>query len=96
MDIKSYMTRIGQQARKAASEMARADTDTKNRALRYIAEAIRRDVAQLRAANQKDLDIAAENGLEPALLKAVSGCKGAGDAESAHRFLPAPPRFQGT
>lgn len=68
MDIKSYMTRIGQQARKAASEMARADTDTKNRALRYIAEAIRRDVAQLRAANQKDLDIAAENGLEPALL----------------------------
>ena len=52
MDIKSYMTRIGQQARKAASEMARADTDTKNRALRYIAEAIRRDVAQLRAANQ--------------------------------------------
>lgn len=68
MDIKSYMTRIGQQARKAASEMARTDTDTKNRALRYIAEAIRRDVAQLRAANQKDLDIAAENGLEPALL----------------------------
>lgn len=68
MDIKSYMTQIGQQARKAASEMARADTDTKNRALRYIAEAIRRDVAQLRAANQKDLDIAAENGLEPALL----------------------------
>ena len=68
MDIKSYMTRIGQQARKAASEMARADTDTKNRVLRYIAEAIRRDVAQLRAANQKDLDIAAENGLEPALL----------------------------
>ena len=68
MDMKSYMTRIGQQARKAASEMARADTDTKNRALRYIAEAIRRDVAQLRAANQKDLDIAAENGLEPALL----------------------------
>lgn len=68
MDIKSYMTRIGQQARKAASEMARADTDTKNRALRYIAEAIRRDVAQLRAANQKDLDIAGENGLEPALL----------------------------
>ncbi len=68
MDIKSYMTRIGQQARKAASQMAKADTDTKNRALRYIAEAIRRDVAQLRAANQKDLDIASENGLEPALL----------------------------
>ncbi len=68
MDIKSYMTRIGQQARKAASEMARADTDTKNRALRYIAEAIRRDVALLRAANRKDLDIAGENGLEPALL----------------------------
>lgn len=68
MEIKSYMTRIGRQARQAASQMAKADTATKNRALTYIAEAIRRDTALLRAANQKDLDIARNNGLEPALL----------------------------
>lgn len=68
MEIKSYMARIGQQARAASAQMAKADTATKNRALMFIAEAIRRDVALLRAANRKDLDIAQDNGLEPALL----------------------------
>ena len=68
MEIKSYMTRIGQQAREAASLMAKADTATKNRALLFIAQAIRREVALLRAANRKDLDIAKDNGLEAALL----------------------------
>ena len=72
MEIKSYMTRIGQQARQAAGRMAKADTVTKNRALTYIAEAIRRDAALLRAANQKDLDTARDNGLEPALLDRLS------------------------
>ena len=47
MEIKSYMTRIGQQAREAASLMAKADTATKNRALLFIAQAIRREVALL-------------------------------------------------
>ena len=68
MEIKSYMTRIGQQAREAASKMAKADTATKNRALLFNAQAIRREVSLLRAANQKDLDIAKDNGLEAALL----------------------------
>lgn len=68
MDIKSYMTCVGQQARDAARQMARADTATKNRALSFIARAIRREAALLRAANQKDLDIAKDNGLEAALL----------------------------
>ncbi len=68
MEIKSYMTRIGQQAREAAMQMAKTDTATKNRALMFIAEAIRRDVALLRTANRKDLDMAEVSGLEPALL----------------------------
>ncbi len=68
MEIKNYMARIGQQARQAAGQMAKADTSTKNRALMYIAEAIRRDIAMLRTANRKDLDAARDNGLEPALL----------------------------
>ena len=55
MDIKDYMTRIGKQAREAAAVMAKADTATKNRALIYIAEAIRRETSALREANQKDL-----------------------------------------
>lgn len=68
MEIKSYMTRIGKQAREAANLMAKADTATKNKALMFIAEAIRRDINSLCAANRKDLETAKNNGLEPALL----------------------------
>ena len=68
MEIKNYMTRIGKQAREAAEVMAKADTATKNRALLFIAEAIRREVPLLREANQKDLVLAREKGLETALL----------------------------
>ncbi len=68
MEIRDYMTRIGMQAREAAGIMARADTTTKNKALLFIAEAIRREAALLRDANQKDLAAAREKGLEAALL----------------------------
>jgi glutamate-5-semialdehyde dehydrogenase len=68
MDINDYMTRLGQQARAAARAMARADTATRNRALLLIADAVQRDAALLREANQLDLQAARANGLEPALL----------------------------
>ena len=67
MDIKQYMEQLGQQARKASRAMARANTATRNRALTLIADAIERDADALRAANQLDMDAAA-NGLEPAML----------------------------
>ena len=68
MDIKHYMEQLGQQARKASRAMARADSATRNRALTLIADAIEREAAQLRAANQLDMDAAAANGLAPAML----------------------------
>ncbi|NGZ86945.1 glutamate-5-semialdehyde dehydrogenase [Duganella aceris] len=68
MDIKHYMQQLGQQARSASRAMARADSATRNRALTLIADAIERDAAQLRAANQLDMDAAAANGLAPAML----------------------------
>lgn len=68
MDIKHYMEQLGQQARAASRAMARADSATRNRALTLIADAIERDAAQLRAANQMDMDAAAANGLAPAML----------------------------
>ncbi|WP_334190328.1 glutamate-5-semialdehyde dehydrogenase [Noviherbaspirillum sp.] len=68
MDIKQYMNDVGQRARKASRAMAKADSGAKNRALALIAAAIRRDADLLRAANQKDLAAARENGLAPALL----------------------------
>jgi glutamate-5-semialdehyde dehydrogenase len=68
MDIQHYMNTIGRQAREASRAAARADTNQKNRALRAIAAAIRRDTATLLAANKEDLDAARAAGLEPAML----------------------------
>jgi glutamate-5-semialdehyde dehydrogenase len=67
-NITDYMHTIGRQARSASRAMARADSATRNRALLLIAAAIERDADALRAANRRDMDAAAANGLEPALL----------------------------
>jgi glutamate-5-semialdehyde dehydrogenase len=67
-NITNYMHQIGRQARAASRGMAKADTATRNQALLLIAAAIERDADMLRAANQRDLEAAAANGLEPALL----------------------------
>ena len=68
MDIKHYMTEVGQRARKASRAMAKADTSARNRALSLIAAAIRGDADALRAANRKDLEAARTNGLAEAML----------------------------
>ena len=68
MDIEQYMQNVGRQAREAARSVARADTGTKNAALRAIAAAIRRETAALVAANQEDLAAARAAGLEAAML----------------------------
>ena len=68
MNIEQYMQEVGQRARKASRAMAKADTSAKNQALLLIAAAIRRDADILRAANQKDLEAARANGLEPAMI----------------------------
>lgn len=68
MNITEYMQQVGQRARAASRAMARSDSATRNRALLLIADAIVRDSALLRAANQLDLDGAAAAGLAPAML----------------------------
>ena len=68
MNIQEYMQHLGENARLASRAMAKADTNTKNHALRAIAVAIRREVNSLLAANAKDLDAAKANGLEDAML----------------------------
>jgi glutamate-5-semialdehyde dehydrogenase len=68
MDIQHYMNTIGRQSREASRAAARADTNQKNRALRAIAAAIRRDTAALLVANREDLAAARDAGLEPAML----------------------------
>lgn len=68
MNITEYMQQVGQRARAASRAMARSDSATRNRALLLIADAIVRDSALLRAANQLDHDAAAAGGLAPAML----------------------------
>jgi glutamate-5-semialdehyde dehydrogenase len=68
MNIKDYMQQLGQAARLASRAMAKANTETKNQALLFIAEAIRREAQTLLAANQQDLATAKANGMEDAML----------------------------
>ncbi len=67
-DVASYMRAVGVAARAAARELARADAGAKDRALGAIAAAIRRDAAQLLAANARDVAAAKAAGEDPAFV----------------------------
>jgi len=68
VDIKTYMTQLGQQARAASRVLARAATAEKNAALLAMAEAILADQPALLAANAKDMAAGKDKGLDAALL----------------------------
>jgi glutamate-5-semialdehyde dehydrogenase len=68
MDIKKYMTELGQLARAASRDMARANTGAKNEALLHIADALLAAQDELIAENAKDLAQGKKDGLDAALL----------------------------
>lgn len=68
MNVKQYITQIGQRARSAARLMAQAPTAAKNAALTHIAAILRAEVAALMQANALDLTAARNNHIEPAML----------------------------
>jgi glutamate-5-semialdehyde dehydrogenase len=68
MDIAHYMQQIGQAARSASREVARASTGAKNTALNAMAKAIRERRAELLAANAADVEQARSEGLEAAMI----------------------------
>jgi glutamate-5-semialdehyde dehydrogenase len=68
MDVAQYMTRLGEQARAASRLMARADTDSKNKALQAMAEAIDARREALAEANRLDMENGRAKGLDAALL----------------------------
>jgi glutamate-5-semialdehyde dehydrogenase len=68
IDVAAYMRGVGEAARAAAREVARADTDAKNRALHAMATAIRRDEGRLIAANREDVEAARAKGLDDAFV----------------------------
>jgi len=68
VNIKEYMTALGQQARAASRVLARANTGEKNAALLAMANALEAQRAVLIKENKKDLDAGKANGLDEALL----------------------------
>ncbi|HEV2651213.1 MAG TPA: glutamate-5-semialdehyde dehydrogenase [Rhizomicrobium sp.] len=66
--LKDEMLALGQQARDAARAMREASTETKNKALRAAAAAIRAQKRELLAANAEDVRAGREGGLTDALL----------------------------
>lgn len=80
MDVQTYMVGVGRQARAAARLIAKADSGTKNRALKVMAEAILRSAPRLLDANARDLDAATKRSLEPALIDRLTLGKSTIDA----------------
>jgi glutamate-5-semialdehyde dehydrogenase len=92
VDIKKYMTALGQQARAASRVLARANTGMKNAALLAIADAIEASSAELMKENQVDLDAGKANGLDEALLDrlALDEERIAGMAEGIRQIVALP------
>jgi glutamate-5-semialdehyde dehydrogenase len=63
-----YVKNLAIAAKRAAKEIAAADTRTKNTALRNIAQEIRRQENEILGANKQDVTLAKEKNLEPALI----------------------------
>lgn len=68
MDVKDYMSRLGQQARKAAAALTKANSGMKNSALLAMAAAIDESRQALMSANAKDMAAGREQGLDAAML----------------------------
>ena len=67
-ELEKRMQAMGLQAKTASAHMARAPAAIKNRALLGLAKLLRHSLAELQAANQRDLDRAAAGGLAGPLL----------------------------
>jgi glutamate-5-semialdehyde dehydrogenase len=67
-DLAAEMAALGAEARAAAEQLAVTDDETKARALRAAAAAIRANQVAILAANRIDMAAAREKGLTPALL----------------------------
>jgi glutamate-5-semialdehyde dehydrogenase len=72
MNIKEYMLKLGEDARKASASIRRASTEQKNEALLAIGDQILADQQHLMIENEKDLESGRANGLSDALLDRLS------------------------
>jgi glutamate-5-semialdehyde dehydrogenase len=68
MDVQTYIHGVGRRARAAARVIAKADTATKNGALKEMAAAIERDAKRLLEANARDVEEAKTRKLDSAMI----------------------------
>ena len=68
MQVKPYMRKLGQDARAAARQLARAETAAKDRALAAMAAEMRKQAKQILAANAKDAAQAKKAGRDAAFV----------------------------
>jgi glutamate-5-semialdehyde dehydrogenase len=68
LDVRAYMRELGQAARGAARALARASTETKNRALLAMATELRAHSAGLLEANRADVEQAKRDGCDEAFI----------------------------
>jgi len=68
MDVQTYIHGVGRRARAAARVIAKADTATKNCALKEMAAAIERDSKRLLEANARDVEEARKRKLDSAMI----------------------------
>jgi len=68
MDRKKDLLKIAQAAREASRQLARTDTNRKNRALQKMAQGLEKESRKILSANRKDLGQAAAHGLSGAML----------------------------
>jgi len=68
MSPTEQMTQIGQKARLASREMAKASAALKNQALLHLADLIRKNAESLKAINQQDVARATANGQDAAFI----------------------------
>ncbi|MGI9329496.1 MAG: glutamate-5-semialdehyde dehydrogenase [Gammaproteobacteria bacterium] len=66
--IGTLMQRLGESARAAAQDLARADSAAKSQALQAAAQALRANQAEILQANARDMAAAAKKGLSGAML----------------------------
>lgn len=68
----SYISELGERAKKAKGVLASSSGETRNRALSEIAAALRENAEKIIEANRKDVEKGRENGLTPSLIDRLS------------------------
>ncbi len=91
-DVLSYVKGIAQAAKNSTSILTMASTAQKNEALLKIAQLIEENAEPLKVANQQDLDLARQNGLDAAMLDrlALSDAGIAAMAEGLRQIVALP------